>query len=325
MATSTARIFVYRLTFESYLKDLNDEPSVESMKDLADELFDLIDEKLSFQDGKGRPVEADNLTKFGKEMLYFRMEKQSQRTLNAEKSHKENHVMDFPYFSVVFDFRHSDDYILMGIEHKSAAFQDIDYVRKNIEGCLDELFRKKQPYNVRIRPVSIKDKFWKKVRLLCRAGKDRLQSIGLQIPNIKTSFPLSVNERERMMLEQFIKYGMGIRATYANFDYGLPEDASVSEVEEHFDMMSHIACKNGYEIKATLASGRVISSAKDSAASYPLDKSIIADVNDEVEEKLPFQEQKKKLSAWFDEIYPDLKLIEQEEQNAGKNKRHIKK
>lgn len=63
MATPTARIFVYRLSFESYLKDLNDEPSVESMKDLADELFDLIDEKLSFQDGKGRPVEADNLTK----------------------------------------------------------------------------------------------------------------------------------------------------------------------------------------------------------------------------------------------------------------------
>lgn len=72
MATPTARIFVYRLSFESYLKDLNDEPSVESMKDLAGELFDLIDEKLSFQDGKGRPVEADNLTKFGKEMLYFR-------------------------------------------------------------------------------------------------------------------------------------------------------------------------------------------------------------------------------------------------------------
>lgn len=325
MANPTAKIFVYRLTFESYLKGLNDEPSVESMKVLADELFNLIDEKLSFLDGKGRPVETDNLTKFDKEMLYFRMEKQKQRTLNAEKSHKENHVMDFPYFSVVFDFRHSSDYILMGIEHKSAAFQDIDYVRKNIESYLDELFRKQQPYNVRIRPVSIKDKFWKKVRLLCRNGKDRLQSIGLQIPNIKTSFPLSVNERERMMLEQFIKYGMGIRATYANFDYGLPEDASVSEVEEYFDMMSHIACKNGYEIKATLASGRVISSAKDSAASYPLDKSIIADVNDEVEEKLPFQEQKEKLAAWFDEIYPDLKLIEQEEQNAGKNKRHIKK
>ena len=56
-----------------------------------------------------------------------------------------------------------------------------------------------------------------------------------------------------------------------------------------------------------------------------MDKSIIADVNDEVEEKLPFQEQRKKLAAWFDEIYLDLKLIEQEEQNAGKNKRHIKK
>ena len=65
MANPTARIFVYRLTFESYLKGLNDEPSVESMKNLADELFDLIDEKLLFLDGKGRSVEADNLTKFG--------------------------------------------------------------------------------------------------------------------------------------------------------------------------------------------------------------------------------------------------------------------
>lgn len=54
-------------------------------------------------------------------------------------------------------------------------------------------------------------------------------------------------------------------------------------------------------------------------------KNLADELFDQIDEKLPFQEQRKKLAAWFDEIYPDLKLIEQEEQNAGKNKRHIKK
>lgn len=326
MQNNIAKFNVYRLTFDPFMKELQGKPSEEEKMSLAADLMQLIDDRIVFRDGNDNPVVTNDLTKYGQDMAFFRMEKRSHKNINAHQSHKESQVDDFPYFNVVFDFRHSSEYILVGIEHKSSAFQNLEVVRSGLERYFDEHFKQQHPYNVRLWPASMSHEFWRKLSMLCKSNKSTLSAIGVHIPNIRTTFPLSVNERELQFLEGFTGFGKGMNARGGMFlyDFDEGEEDCMSEVKSRFDLMARIACKNGFEVKARLSNGLEISSAKDAPAVYQLEKQVLDDVDDE-KDRLGYDVAMARVAAWFDNIYPDLKITEEEAMNERATKRNIKK
>lgn len=326
MKPQLCKIQIFRLAFDSYLKELGEVPTDEEKRTFVEDFVPLVDEHIMFLDGNENPVVTNDLTKYGNDMAFFRMEKKSHKTINQHQSHKENVVDDYPYFNVVLDFRRSTDYVLLGIEHKSSAFQSLEVVRNGLEGYFNEHFPQEHSCRVSIRPASMSHQFWTKLATLSKSNRTCLSSIGIHIPNIQTTFPLSANDRERLFLDNFMSYGapMNARGGMFAYDFDEHEGGSMDEVKRHFDIMAQLACKNGFEVKAKLSNGLEVSSMKDAPAVYSLDRGIVGDIDDE-KEILDSLEAKTRLAAWFDNIYQDLVVTEKEAMDDRETKRNIKK
>lgn len=117
---------------------------------------------------------------------------------------------------------------------------------------------------------------------------------------------------------------MNARGGMFAYDFDEKEGGCMNEVKRHFDMMAQLACKNGFEVKAKLSNGLEVSSVADAPAVYSLERNIVGDVEDE-KELLDAREARNRLAAWFDNIYPDLKITEKEAMDDRETKRNIKK
>lgn len=76
--------YIYRLTFNSYLAGFDDTITDDDKLSAASSLFECINENMSFLDGNSIPVEADPPTRFGKDIVYTRIAKESHTTINAK-------------------------------------------------------------------------------------------------------------------------------------------------------------------------------------------------------------------------------------------------
>lgn len=327
MSATTGKFFIFRLTFSSYMEGLNDKVSDDEKILAAKQLLACIDVNMTFPDGKSIPVEADppNRLDDGK-IVYTRISRESLETLNAKSTHKEEKVKNYPYFNVVFDFRHPTDYILVAIEHKSKAFANIDFVRQGLERYFKQSIR---DYDVNLRSASLSHRFWRRIEQKCAGNAAQLKSLSVEIPDVNSAFPLDVNDEEQAFLSSFLLMIRGAGGDDAHFGFGAKDDGKcleVGRVKENWGRVVRLACQNGYVIKARLDNGMEVSSAVDAPAVYEMDKRMVGDGNEEADEqKMTLQEQKRRLEEWFDKIYTELKDIEKEEQQNGKNKRHIKK
>lgn len=327
MVTKSGNFHIFRLTFNSYLEEMNGKVSDDEKLLAAKQLFECINEKMTFPDGKSIPVESDPPDRFDGCIVYTRISRESQETLNDKgHSHKEKKVKDYPYFNVVFDFRNPTDYILVAIERKSKAFANVDFVRQGLEHYFNECIT---DYEVKLRAASLSRRFWHRVEQKCSSNATKLKSVAFEIPDVKCEFPLDVSAEEQTFLSTFLLMTRGAGADDANFGFGAKEEGKCLElnrVRESFGKVAHLACQNGYVIKAKLDNGMEVSSAVDAPAVYRMDKAIVGEGSEDADGgTMPRQEQERKLKEWFDKIYTDLKDIEKEEKNDGKSKRHIKK
>ncbi len=322
MPYNSSNFHVFRLTFNSQFEGLGTSISDEEKLRAARQLFDCIDEKMTFLDGNSHPVEADPPDKLDACIVYTRMSKETLETLTAKGTHKENKVKDYPYFNVVFDFRHPLDYILVAIERKSRAFSNVGTVSQGLECYFNQHITE---WGVRLRAASLSRRFWYRIEQKCLSGATRLKSVSVEIPDVGTSFPLDVSDDEQAFLSSFLQMVRKVGADGARFAFGAGGDGKwleVDRVRENWGRVVHLACQNGYVIKARLGNGLEVSSAVDAPAVYQMDKRILGDGG---EEKIPLQERWQKIKEWFDKIYQELKEIEREEEADGKSKRHIKK
>lgn len=327
MAAKYGNFHIFRLTFSSYLEGLDGKVTDGEKLLAAQHLFECVGEKMTFPDGNSTLVESDPPDRFGGNIVYTRISRETQETLNDKgSSHKEKKVKDYPYFNVVFDFRHPADYILVAIERKSRAFANIDFVRQGLERYFKQCVKDN---DVNLRAASLSRRFWHRVEQKCADSNTQLKSVAVEIPDVNSTFPLDVSDEEQAFLSSFLLMTKGAGAGDAHFGFGANEEGKyleVNRVRESWGKVVHLACQNGYVIKAKLGDGMVVSSAADAPAVYRMDKRILDDGSEETdEERMPLPERERRLTEWFDKIYAELKNIEQEEQNDGKTKRHIKK
>lgn len=322
MTENYGNFHVFRLTFNSQFEGLGTRISDEEKQRAARQLFECISEKMTFLDGNSNPVEADPPDKLDSCIVYTRMSRETLETLTAKGTHEENKVKDYPYFNVVFDFRHPTDYILVAIERKSRAFANVDFVRQGLERYFNQHITE---WGVSLRAASLSRRFWHRIEQKCVSNATQLKSLSVEIPDVSTSFPLDVSADEQAFLSTFLLMVKNVGADDARFGFGANGDGKwleVDRVRESWGRVVHLACQNGYVIKAKLVNGMEVSSAVDAPAVYRMDKGILGDGG---KETISLQVRLQKIKEWFDKIYQELKEIEREEENDGKSKRHIKK
>ena len=327
MTTRKSKFHIFRLTFRSLLDGLNGQVSDGEKQLAAQQLFESIGEKMTFLDGNQTPVETDPANRFGRSIVYTRISREKLETLNDRgTTHRENKVNDYPYFNVVFDFRHPTDYILVAIERNQRAFSNILTVSQGLE----QYFRQQAPsVEVNLRAASLSRQFWHTVEQKCLIHSTPLKGVMVEISDVDNEFPFDVSDEERLFLSTLMHMTRGAGASDAHFGFGAGEEGKcleVSQVSESMMRVWQLAGRSGFVIRARLGNGMEVSSAVDAPAVYPMDKRIVGDGGEKPgEEKMPLAEQEQKLKDWFDKIYSELKGIEEEERNDGKTRRHIKK
>ena len=143
-----------------------------------------------------------------------------------------------------------------------------------------------------------------------------MKSFQVEIPDIQSSFPLTASEEENSFLSTFFMMVKGTGGDDGFFGFGVDDDSKyleVNRVKERWGKIVHLACKNGYIIKAIMHNGMEVSSSEVAPAIYPMDRKLV-----------PIEKQCGERKNWCDNVYDDLKKTE-EDKHAGKSKRNIKK
>lgn len=315
------------------MKDFESVVSKEKLSKLADFIFENINGKITYQTGGKEDVQSDPVNRMVKfnHIACTRIQRHAIVPLTENGTHKADKTDDYPCINVLFDCR-TPDVIFIAVQ-KNARFATPEITQKGLQSYFDSVFQEKGKEdadylcNIQVEPMRLARDFWGRLGMQCQKEDDKIKNLSLKVKNPERLSLGETNDMEWMAMKAIatLRARLGSKDSDVNFGFDDSHCIEVKTAELNLGKYVAAAMQDGFEVYATMRSGRTYSSSSVEAANYNLDKEVVADYdeNEEITDSM-VKAQIKKLAEWFDKIHKDYADI-QEMNNIYAKERTIKK
>lgn len=310
--------YIFRLSFESYLKEMSAQLSLETLEKIRNYVLEhLLD--ITFKDGNGESTTAFGSTIFG-QMGYVTIERRTNQVLDKPKC-KDQTIMDtFPDFNLVVDGRHLEECnsIILAIEYRRKCFVNIDTARKGLERYFNLSVGTEFAAYACLSQVSSSDKFLLQLdkKVSCGIG---LAAVHLEVkPQDGSEMIVGMDPEKAAMFSGLMNLLMNMEGDSGSLAIKAAKDKELNleRSRYHLGMVVDMACKYGFVVKAKLKDGSCVQSDRVAPLRFALDRNVVLkpdanDANHDAISKRQFEE----LTRWLDKIYEELEKIERKKKD----------
>jgi hypothetical protein len=245
-------------------------------------------------------------------IAHISLERHSQVTTNRPRDHEKEKTDDYPFVNIVFDLRDTDKMILMAVQRKSevASAESIAQALENfLNVALDS------DYKLEIQPQHLSSVFWRNIERHAKQHNVKIKSLSLCMPDI-SNYPKEFTEREKedLMNLQVLK---NMFANYLmHWDVENRQEKSVDEMKRDFGTIVHLACCEGYVVRAKV--GDVMLSSNSTVMQEGMQLwAVETDPEKRAGEKRIYEY----LSDWFDGVKSEIEKVADDEKTESRGKK----